>query len=81
MREGWSATSHVDGTVDVERPAGSDLPNVRQKLAERIRSLGYEPTFVSADSGRTILFHTPETLAQRGQGGHGFPSSDANGDA
>ena len=73
-REGWDAKSQVVGTVEVHSFGGVPATQHREKLLDRVRSLGYEPTVVSEKGGR-ILFHTPETLAQEGEGGHGFQSS------
>lgn len=76
-REGWDATSRVTGTVEVRRPASCSADGFRSRLLERVRSLGYEPTIVAgrnSDGEACIVFHTPETLAQAGQGGHGYRS-------
>jgi hypothetical protein len=74
--EGWDARSRVAGTVEVRRPTSSSA-DFRDRLVARVQSLGYEPTIVAerdSDGNPCIIFHTSETLAQSGQGGHGFGS-------
>ena len=71
----WTVETHVSGLIDVYPPQSLD-PNVALNEVVRIvASVGYEPTVVgtSDDQGRrSIRFHTPETLEQAGEGGHGF---------
>ena len=72
---GWTVKSHVNGTIDVYPPASVTASDARDEVIRRVRDFGYEPTVESSRDvkGRVcICFHTPETLQQKGQGGHGF---------
>jgi hypothetical protein len=73
---GWEVESHVPGTVSVWPPTqGVSVTEFRDQVVAAVRALGYEPTVIATadEKGRTcIRFHTPETLAQEGRGGHGY---------
>jgi hypothetical protein len=72
---GWIVKTHVNGTIDVYPPAGLTPLEAKDEVVRRVRDYGYEPTVESSRDAKgrvCICFHTPETVQQEGQGGHGF---------
>ena len=77
---GWDVTSRVEGVIEV-RPAApvasaADFP---EEVLSVVRDMGYRPTLLSVRDPQDhlcIRFHTPETLAQSGRGGHGYTAAE-----
>jgi hypothetical protein len=75
-QRGWRCISHVDGTVDVFLPRGTEsVDRFLEAVGEAVRALGFTPRLRvhRTDGGETcVRLDTPETLAQEGRGAHGF---------
>jgi len=71
-KHGWRVDSHVNGTIDVEVPTRTIETAFLAEVEQAVRDMGFEPTarVIPRDNSRWVRFTTPETLAQKGRGGH-----------
>jgi hypothetical protein len=69
---GWNVDSHVNGTVDVEIPTRTTETVFCEEVKTAIRKMGFEPSarIVPRNKSRWVRVTAPETLAQKGRGGH-----------
>jgi hypothetical protein len=68
----WNVDSHVNGTIDIEIPTRATETAFCEEVKRAVRAIGFEPSarIVPGSNSRWVRVTTPETLAQKGRGGH-----------
>ena len=69
---GSAVNSLVSGAIDVQVPPRTDEVRFRDEILSLLRDQGHEPSaaIIPHTGSRWVRITTPETRAQRGQGGH-----------